>query len=110
MLRLVGVMLLCQYEHLNCMVRAWSGHLNGVEKFLTLFDDGALYVPRPGYKPPTCPEVRAVFWQFVVQDLEESCKSSGDPPEQHILNRKQLSRITGLGSIRRTGNSGAIWG
>lgn len=74
MVRLVGVALLGQYEHLNCMLRAWSGHLNGIDKLLKLFDDWDLFQQQPNFQSSASSEVKAVFWQFVLQDLEESGK------------------------------------
>ena len=71
---LVGVALLGQYEHLNCMLRAWSGHLNGIDKLLNLFDEWELFQQPPNFQSSASSEVRAVFWQFVSQDLEESCE------------------------------------
>jgi hypothetical protein len=75
-LRLIGVTILCQYEHLNCMLRAWSGHLNGVDKFLRLFEEGTLYSQASAFEGPTRSVMEAVFWQFVLQDFEESCEST----------------------------------
>lgn len=74
MLRLIGVTLLCQYEHLNCMLRAWSGHLNGIDRLLKMFDEWELYLQQPSFQSSASPEVRVVFWHFVLQDLEESCE------------------------------------
>lgn len=76
--RLLGTCILIQYEHLSANRDAWSGHLTGFSKLLDLIDNGSLLLPNPTYEqvyPFTkdVMEVKAAFWNFVVNDLEESC-------------------------------------
>ncbi|UNI23830.1 hypothetical protein JDV02_009624 [Purpureocillium takamizusanense] len=75
--RLLGTCILIQYEHLSANRDAWSGHLTGFSKLLDLIDDGKLLEQHPIYEqvyPWTkdIMEVKAGFWNFVVNDLEES--------------------------------------
>lgn len=77
--RLLGTCILIQYEHLSANRDAWSGHLTGFSKLLDLIDDGKLLQPHAMFEqvyPFTkdIMEVKAGFWNFVVNDLEESCK------------------------------------
>lgn len=77
--RLLGTCILIQYEHLSANRDAWSGHLTGFAKLLDLIDDGRLLQPYPLFEqvyPWTkdIMDVKAGFWNFVVNDLEESCK------------------------------------
>lgn len=77
--RLLGTCILIQYEHLSANRDAWSGHLTGFAKLLDLIDDGRLLQPSPLFEqvyPWTkdIMDVKAGFWNFVVNDLEESCK------------------------------------
>jgi hypothetical protein len=76
--RLLGTCILIQYEHLSANRDAWSGHLTGFSKLLDLIDDGKLLQPHTMFEqvyPFTKDilEVKAGFWNFVVNDLEESC-------------------------------------
>ncbi|KAF4339600.1 Zn 2cys6 transcription factor [Fusarium beomiforme] len=75
--RLLGTCILIQYEHLSANRDAWSGHLTGFAKLLDLIEDGRLLQPYPTFEqvyPWTkdIMEVKAGFWNFVVNDLEES--------------------------------------
>ncbi|KAF4951275.1 hypothetical protein FGADI_7588 [Fusarium gaditjirri] len=75
--RLLGTCILIQYEHLSANRDAWSGHLTGFSKLLDLIEDGRLLQPYPMFEqvyPWTkdIMEVKASFWNFVVNDLEES--------------------------------------
>ncbi|OAQ87986.1 Zn 2cys6 transcription factor protein [Purpureocillium lilacinum] len=75
--RLLGTCILIQYEHLSANRDAWSGHLTGFSKLLDLIDGGKLLEQHPIYEqvyPWTkdIMEVKAGFWNFVVNDLEES--------------------------------------
>ncbi|KAF9771623.1 hypothetical protein IL306_010733 [Fusarium sp. DS 682] len=75
--RLLGTCILIQYEHLSANRDAWSGHLTGFSKLLDLIDEGNLLHPHPMVEqvyPWTkhVMEVKAGFWNFVVNDLEES--------------------------------------
>lgn len=77
--RLLGTCILIQYEHLSANRDAWSGHLTGFSKLLDLIDGGKLLEQHPIYEqvyPWTkdIMEVKAGFWNFVVNDLEESCE------------------------------------
>jgi hypothetical protein len=77
--RLLGTCILIQYEHLSANRDAWSGHLTGFSKLLDLIDEGNLLHPHPMVEqvyPWTkhVMEVKAGFWNFVVNDLEESCE------------------------------------
>lgn len=77
--RLLGTCILIQYEALSANRNAWSGHLTGFSKLLDLIEDGKLLKPYPLFAqvyPWTkdIMEVKAGFWNFVVNDLEESCK------------------------------------
>lgn len=79
--RLLGTCILIQYEHLSANRDAWSGHLTGFSNLLDLIEDGKLLQPYPTFEqvyPWTkdVMEVKAGFWNFVVNDLEESCKSA----------------------------------
>ncbi|GAM35109.1 hypothetical protein TCE0_015f03159 [Talaromyces pinophilus] len=75
--RLLGTCILIQYEHLSATSNAWAGHLTGFSKLLDLIDDGKLLVPNPMFSqvyPFTkdVMELKAGFWNFVVNDFEES--------------------------------------
>ncbi|KAM0547492.1 hypothetical protein ACHAPJ_010365 [Fusarium lateritium] len=75
--RLLGTCILIQYEHLSANRDAWSGHLTGFSKLLDLIEDGRLLQPYPMFEqvyPWTkdIMEVKAGFWNFVVNDLEGS--------------------------------------
>ncbi|KAK2592569.1 hypothetical protein QQS21_009714, partial [Conoideocrella luteorostrata] len=75
--RLLGTCILIQYEHLSANRDAWSGHLTGFSKLLDLMGNGMLLGPCPPFEqvyPWTkdIMEVKAGFWNFVVNDLEES--------------------------------------
>ena len=77
--RLLGTCILIQYEHLSANRDAWSGHLTGFSKLLDLIDDGKILHRYPLFEqvyPWTkdIMEVKAGFWNFVANDLEESCK------------------------------------
>lgn len=77
--RLLGTCILIQYEHLSANRDAWSGHLTGFSKLLDLIDDGKLLEKNPVFEqvyPWTkdIMEVKAGFWNFVANDLEQSCK------------------------------------
>lgn len=79
--RLLGTCILIQYEHLSANRDAWSGHLTGFSKLLDLIDDGQLLLPNPLFEQvypwtKNVMEMKAGFWNFVANDLEESCKSS----------------------------------
>lgn len=76
--RLLGTCILIQYEHLQANRDAWSGHLKGFWMLLELTDDGNLLHPNTMYKqvyPFTkgIMQVKAAFWNFVVNDMEEAC-------------------------------------
>lgn len=75
--RLLGTCILIQYEHLSANRDAWSGHLTGFSKLLDLIGNGMLLSRCPLFEqvyPWTkdIMEVKAGFWNFVVNDLEES--------------------------------------
>ncbi|KAM0189361.1 hypothetical protein ACHAPI_010127 [Fusarium lateritium] len=75
--RLLGTCILIQYEHLSANRNAWSGHLTGFSKLLDLIDNGNLLHPHPMVEqvyPWTkhVMEVKASFWNFVINDVEES--------------------------------------
>ncbi|KAF3001676.1 hypothetical protein E8E14_007132 [Neopestalotiopsis sp. 37M] len=75
--RLLGTCILIQYEQLGASRNAWSGHLTGFSKLLALIDDGSLLIPNPVFEAvyPFTKDVmymKAGFWNFVVNDLEES--------------------------------------
>ncbi|KAF4895062.1 Transcription activator AMTR1 [Colletotrichum fructicola] len=75
--RLLGTCILIQYEQISANRDAWSGHLFGFSKLLDLIDDGRLLHPDPMFEavyPFTkdIMQVKAGFWNFVVNDLEES--------------------------------------
>lgn len=77
--RLLGTCILIQYEQLSANRNAWSGHLTGFSKLLDLIDDGSLLIPNPVFEAvyPFTKDVmymKAGFWNFVVNDLEESCQ------------------------------------
>lgn len=77
--RLLGTCILIQYEHLSATGSAWAGHLTGFSKLLDLIEDGNLLHPHAMFEqvyPFTkdIMEVKAGFWNFVVNDLEESCE------------------------------------
>lgn len=83
--RLLGTCILIQYEHLSANRDAWSGHLTGFSKLLDLIHDGKLLERYPMFEqvyPWTkdIMEVKAGFWNFVVNDLEESCKYTNERP------------------------------
>ncbi|KAH8703134.1 hypothetical protein BGW36DRAFT_422708 [Talaromyces proteolyticus] len=75
--RLLGTCILIQYEHLSATGNAWAGHLTGFSKLLDLIDDGKLLEPNSMFSqvyPFTkdIMELKAGFWNFVVNDFEES--------------------------------------
>ena len=77
--RLLGTCILIQYEQLSANRNAWSGHLTGFSKLIDLVDDGNLLRPNDVFKevyPFTkdVMQVKAGFWNFVVNDIEESCQ------------------------------------
>ncbi|KAJ8116905.1 hypothetical protein ONZ43_g4333 [Nemania bipapillata] len=75
--RLLATCILIQYEQLSTSRDAWSGHLTGFSKLLDLIGDGILLRPNPRFQAvyPFTKDVmhiKAGFWNFVVNDLEES--------------------------------------
>lgn len=79
--RLLGTCILIQYEHLSANRDAWSGHLTGFAKLLDLVDSGRLLQPSALFEQvypwsKDIMDVRGGFWNFVVNDLEESCEST----------------------------------
>ncbi|KAI0421700.1 hypothetical protein F5X98DRAFT_388988 [Xylaria grammica] len=78
--RLLATCLLIQYEQLSASRDAWSGHLTGFSKLLDLIGDGKLLRPNHIFEAvyPFTKDVmhlKAGFWNFVVNDLEESIVS-----------------------------------
>ncbi|KAI1120557.1 hypothetical protein F5Y10DRAFT_272936 [Nemania abortiva] len=79
--RLLATCILIQYEQLSTSRDAWSGHLTGFSKLLDLIGDGILLRPNPRFQavyPFTkdVMQIKAGFWNFVVNGLEESCTLS----------------------------------
>ncbi|KAJ8126090.1 hypothetical protein O1611_g7548 [Lasiodiplodia mahajangana] len=75
--RLLATCILIQYEQLSTSRDAWSGHLTGFSKLLYLIGDEILLRPNPRFQAvyPFTKDVmhiKAGFWNFVVNDLEES--------------------------------------
>ena len=114
--RLLGTCILIQYEHLSANRDAWSGHLTGFSKLLDLIDHGQLLRRHPIFEqvfPWTkdIMEVKAGFWNFVVNDLEESCKRPF-PINTLWLRAKQPDQsfhIAEPASTRRISRSGVTW-
>jgi hypothetical protein len=85
--RLLGTCILIQYEALSANRDAWSGHLTGFSKLLDLIDAGQLLNHHPIFEQvypwtKSIMEVKAGFWNFVANDLEQSCKLS---PGEHMF-------------------------
>ncbi|CAH0054526.1 unnamed protein product, partial [Clonostachys solani] len=75
--RLLGTCILIQYEALSANRDAWSGHLTGFSKLLDLIDAGQLLIHHPIFEQvypwtKSIMEVKAGFWNFVANDLEQS--------------------------------------
>ncbi|CAG9990417.1 unnamed protein product [Clonostachys byssicola] len=75
--RLLGTCILIQYEALSANRDAWSGHLTGFSKLLDLIDAGQLLNRHPIFEQvypwtKSIMEVKAGFWNFVANDLEQS--------------------------------------
>uniref|UniRef100_A0A8H7K610 Transcription factor domain-containing protein n=1 Tax=Bionectria ochroleuca TaxID=29856 RepID=A0A8H7K610_BIOOC len=75
--RLLGTCILIQYEALSANRDAWSGHLTGFSKLLDLIDAGQLLNHHPIFEQvypwtKSIMEVKAGFWNFVANDLEQS--------------------------------------
>jgi hypothetical protein len=93
--RLLGTCILIQYEHLSASREAWSGHLTGFSKLLDLIDGGQLLRPNLAYEQvypftKSIMEVKAGFWNFVVNDMEESCEYPcvpyiSNPNHSHVV-------------------------
>lgn len=74
--QILAACILCSYEDLSATMRAWTGHLDGINKLL-----------RPHLDLPNSPDnfyripqsLRALdvsFWYFALNDMLNSCKSS----------------------------------
>jgi hypothetical protein len=78
--RLLATCLLIQYENLSGNNKGWTGHLNGFSKLLALLDDGSLFHTNPLsqqlFDAKSQRALRAAFWWWVINDIEESCKSA----------------------------------
>jgi hypothetical protein len=81
---LLAACILALYEMLSATVSisAWKGHLSGVHRLLRLIIEGgdigaAQSDPLRMSIGLDEAVVRAAFWFFVVNDLEESCESKG---------------------------------
>ncbi|KAK2593137.1 hypothetical protein QQS21_009147 [Conoideocrella luteorostrata] len=75
--RLLCVCILVQYEQINANRDAWSAHLNELWKLLNTIDNGMLLELRPQTQhvdlgTEVTMAVMATFWNFIVNDLEES--------------------------------------
>ncbi|KAK4497376.1 hypothetical protein PRZ48_011827 [Zasmidium cellare] len=78
--RVTAAIIMCQYEELSGSCKAWSRHLDGILRLLRL-DDTARAGNRadhPSPLPLVCAErwSKAVFWPFVLNDIEEAFVSS----------------------------------
>lgn len=113
--RLLGTCILIQYEHLSANRDAWSGHLTGFSKLLDLIDDGKLLLPNPLFEQvypwtKNVMEMKAGFWNFVANDLEESCKSYHVPHAYLLcLYLDQSSRTAKRVLISITSLCGVTW-
>ncbi|KAK7733831.1 hypothetical protein SLS63_004617 [Diaporthe eres] len=90
--RLLGTCILIQYEQISANRDAWSGHLFGFSKLLDLIDGRRLLRPDPMFEavyPFTkdVMQVKAAFWNFVVNDLEESSEHARDKALSYTLIR-----------------------
>lgn len=97
--RLLGTCILIQYEQISANRDAWSGHLFGFSKLLDHIDDGRLLHPDPMFEavyPFTkdVMQVKAAFWNFVVNDLEESCEFGKGPTHCSSSTNPICSRLT----------------
>lgn len=86
--RLLATCLLIQYENLSGNTKGWSGHLNGFTKLLALLDDGSLFHINPWsqqvFDAKSQRALRAAFWWYAINDLEESCEYALDGREQDV--------------------------
>lgn len=77
--RLLATCVLIEYESLSGNTKGWSGQLNGFDKLLALLDDGSLFYTNPLsqqiFDAKSQRALRAAFWWFAINDLEESCKN-----------------------------------
>lgn len=65
--RLMAASIMCQYEKLSASTRAWGRHLNGIYKLLQLDRIELLILQSKK-------SLRSLFWCFVQNDFEHSCK------------------------------------
>lgn len=68
--RVLSACILCSYEDLNATMRAWTGHLDGINKLLSphLSSVNFCCIPQP---------MRALevsFWYFTLNDMLNSCE------------------------------------
>jgi hypothetical protein len=76
---LAAACIMCQYERLSASHRAVDRHLNGIYKLLRLDHVDTTFNYSTAVNPfsPTTPPrnlSRSMFWFFVQNDFEESCK------------------------------------
>jgi hypothetical protein len=94
--RLLATCLLIQYENLSGNTKGWSGHLNGFNKLLALLDDGSLFRTNPWsqqvFDAKGQRALRAAFWWYAINDLEESCEYVIDGHDTPLIGNTVVSR------------------
>jgi hypothetical protein len=78
--RLITACIMILYENLNAMIPAWSGHLDGYHRLLNMIPGESLLSPNtnsPGAysSAEERGHIQSSFWYFIINDLDESCKS-----------------------------------
>lgn len=67
--RFLAACIMCSYERLSNSIRALDRHLNAIYNFVQL---DKVQAPSPTGQPTE--SLRSLFWVFVQNDFEESCK------------------------------------
>jgi hypothetical protein len=74
--RILAACILSSYEELNATMRAWTSHLDGINKLLRPHLDLPIS-PNNFYRvPQSLRAMKASFWYFALNDMLNSCESS----------------------------------